>query len=168
MNRERAGIFELNDGWRKATLPVTHKFHASMNISCPYKKCWISYQCNYWTAPMVICAYDNKNTSIKSSQLQATNRERLFPTLNLPNNYIVVLHSVNFVCKPESNPTKRGNFQSKVDYIGTFIVRPTHFKCLFLIEMNTVLVFVLKSRETCVQCYHDEKENPKHPWSRNI
>lgn len=120
---------------------------------------------------MVMCAYDNKNSDIihiKCSQMVETNRERLFPILNLPNNHIVVLHSVNFVSKPESNPTKRGNFQSKVDYIGTSIVRPTHFKCLFLIEMNTTLDLFLESRKTCVQCYQGEKENSKHPTSRNI
>ena len=115
-----------------------------------------------------MCAYDNKNTGIKCSQLIETNRERLFPTLNLRNNHIVVLHSLNFVSKPESNPTKRGNFQSKVDNIGTFIVRPTHFKCLFLIQMNTILDFFLDSRETCAQYYQGEKENSKHPTSRNI
>lgn len=112
---------------------------------------------------MVVCAYDNKNNGIKCSQLVETNRERLFPTLNLSNNHIVVLHSVNFLSKPESNPAKRGNFQSKVDDIGTAIVRPTHFKCLFLIEMNAILGVFLESRETCVQSYQGEKETSKHP-----
>lgn len=100
--------------------------------------------------------------SSRNDRLLETNRERLFPILNLPNNHIVVLHSVDFVSKPKSNPSKRGNFQSKVDYIGSFIVRPAHFKCLFLIEINTILNFTLKNRETRTQCYQDEKENSKH------